>query len=235
MSQADVVICVPTRGRVRIEFAVSLAGLHFPVNTTHALKIIPGLGVDEARNVAVLTAREADARYMLFIDDDVLVPPHAPRRMVSKLEQEPEWDLVTGIVPVKSEPVEPCVFRGHRPGPYWGWTFGEHFEIDSCGMACCLIRTSAFEKVAEPWFAWTRTQKGSSRDEEGEDVGFCRKLQEAGGRLLADGGVLCGHITEEGKVYQLSGEEAPFRGESAKKLLRRSTGLAPADRTQVVA
>jgi glycosyltransferase involved in cell wall biosynthesis len=207
----DVVIAVPTRGTVRAEWAAMLTSLAMPINTTHQLRIIPGRSVEEARNVAVVAAREVNARYLFFLDDDVLVPNQALRRMIYKMENEPEWDLLTGIVPVKTDPPEPCVFRGHRPGAFWGWTFNEFFEIDACGMAACLIRMEAFDKVEEPWFKWERDHDGSDIHEEGEDIGFCNRLREAGGRLLADGGLLCGHMNDEGRVFSIDIDTAPFR------------------------
>jgi GT2 family glycosyltransferase len=213
-----VLLAVPTRGTVRIEWAAMLAGLAAPVNMTRVLKIIPGLSVEEARNVAVVTALEQDAEYLFFVDDDVLCPNQTMRRFIWHMEQNPNWDVVSGIVPIKSQPIEPCIFKDGRPGPYWGWTFNETFEIDACGMACAMIRTSVFAKIDEPWFEWVRGMKGADTFEEGEDVGFCRKVKEAGGRIFADGGVLCGHMDADGKTYMLPLDCAPLkRGAEALK------------------
>jgi GT2 family glycosyltransferase len=199
-----------------------LAGIALPINTSQMLQVIPGRSVEEARNVAVQKAREVGAKYLFFLDDDVLIPNQALRRMIFKMENTEDRyaiDLLTGIVPVKTDPPEPAIFRGHRPGAFWGWKFNEVFEIDACGMACCLIRVSAFDKVAEPWFDWEASMDGSNQHEVGEDIGFCNKLREAGGRLMADGGVLCGHMDPDGKVYSLGLDSAPFReaGEELKK------------------
>lgn len=216
--QADIVIAVPTRGTVRTEWAAMLSGLALPINMTSILQVIPGRSVSEARNVAVQKAREVNAHYLFFLDDDVLVPNQALRRMLHKMENETQWDLLSGIVPVKTVPPEPCVFRGHRPGPFWGWTFGEFFEIDSCGMACCLIRMSAFDKIEGEPFEWIREHDGLHIRELGEDVGFCEKLHKAGGRLLADGGLLCGHMDPDGKVFMLDVDTAPFQRAGNAKL-----------------
>lgn len=204
-----------------------LAGIAMPVNTTQMLRIIPGRSVEEARNVAVEDALRVGASYLFFLDDDVLIPNGALRRMIHKMENEERWDLCSGIVPTKTDPPEPCVFRGHRPGAFWGWTFNKHFQIDACGMACCLIRTSAFEKVPEPWFEWKQGSDGQHSTEEGEDLGFCRKLHEAGGFMLADGGVLCGHMDTDGKVYSLDVDTAPFR--RGKDDLKKFTLLQQAE------
>lgn len=209
-AEADLVIAVPTRGNVRCEWAAMLRGLSMPPNLSYAIQMIPNRTVEEARNVAVQKARELHSHYILFIDDDVLMPNQGVQRMVFKMEQETQWDMLTGIVPLKTDPPQPCVFRGHRPGPYWGWTFGEYFEVDSCGLACCLIRMEAFDKVKGDPFTWTYTHDGLTGGQTGEDIGFCMKLAEAGGRILADGALLCGHIDTKGKVYMLDIDAAPF-------------------------
>lgn len=207
-----VVIAVPSRGTVRIEWAAALNSLALPINCSSILQIITGQKVEDARNTAVAAARRSNAEYLFFLDDDVLPPNQSLRRFIHLLENNPSWDLISGIVPVKSRPPEPAVFKNGRPGPYWGWKFNQTFEIDACGMACCLIRMSAFDKVPEPWFEWVRGYNGAHRFEEGEDVGFCRKLKEAGGTLYGDGGVLCGHMAEDGTTFMLPLDSAPFEG-----------------------
>jgi GT2 family glycosyltransferase len=209
----DIAIGVPTRGTVRAEWAVQMMQLAFPVNTTRMVNLVPDQSVEDARNFCVKDALERDARYLLFIDDDVLVPMNALLRMVQIMEQEPQWSLVSAIVPTKTEPAEPCVFKGDRPGAFWDWSHGERFEIDSCGMACCLIRMEAVKKIPEPWFGWKQEfENGNRRTEEGEDIAFCNRLRLTGGRLLADGAVICAHIAEGGQLYELDTQAAPFRG-----------------------
>ena len=153
-----------------------------------------------------------------------------PEYLQSHPELKADVDMISGVVPFKTETILPCVFKDGHPGSYWGWRFGETFEIDRCGMACALIRMEAFEKVKEPWFEWkTRIAKDhSAYGEEGEDMNFCRKLKEAGGKVLGDGAVLCGHITPEGRIYQLSGKERPFQNDEAQDKLTRVKRLAPA-------
>jgi hypothetical protein len=207
----DVLIGVPSRGNVRVEWATMLLTLEMPVNLTYAVKIVTGETVEEARNILVQEARELETKYLFFLDDDVLVPNQTINRRVYVLENERDVDLLTGIVPVKSPGGEPCIFKEGHASSYWDWTFNERFDVDSCGMAACMIRMGAFEKVGEPWFEWIKEKKGPGHTYElGEDVGFCKKLKDAGGRILADGGILCGHIDEAGKVYTIPEDCGPI-------------------------
>src|SRR3954469_14195363 len=103
-----VLIAIPTRGNVRVEWAVSLAGLAAPIHITQMVQIIPGRTVEEARNVACQKALEVGAKYLFFLDDDVLVPNQTLRRFLYLMENN-DWDLLTGIVPIRDRQPEPCV------------------------------------------------------------------------------------------------------------------------------
>lgn len=224
-----VMIAVPTKDRViRMEWATSLYQLAPAMACTRVLRIFPDMPVDQARNTAVLEARKLDANYVFFLDDDVLIPPNTLRRFVQQMQLNPDWDLITGIVPIKNPDRDICVFRNNEPGSFWRWDFPDTFEIDFCGMACCMIRTSAFEKVEEPWFEWLREFEGGHHFEEGEDVNFTRKLKQVGGTLQADGAVLCGHIDLDGTIYQVAADAPCFRSESAQEAMKQTQPLLPA-------
>lgn len=224
-----VMIAVPTKDRViRMEWATALYQLAPPMACTRVLNIYPDMPVDQARNTAVERAIKLDADFLFFLDDDVLVPNNTLRRFVQQMQLHPDWDAITAIVPTKHEERDICVFRKGEPGPFWRWDFPETFEIDFCGMAACMIRTSAFEKVEEPWFQWIRDTDGQHVFEEGEDVNFTRKLKAAGGTLMADGAVLCGHIDLDGTIYQVASDAPCFRNESAKAALKETRPLLPA-------
>lgn len=219
-TKIGVVIGVPSRGNIRLEWAAMLKSLGEPVNYSWALQTTLGKPVDEGRNMVARYAVEHNANYLFFIDDDVLVPNQALRRMVYSMEQNPEWDLLSGIYVTKSDPPEPLIFGENPDGAFWDWKFNEIFPISGCGMGCCLIRGSALQKVKEPWFYYRHEAEGINRLEEGEDLYFCRKLREAGGVLMADGGVLCGHIDENGKVYSLDSESLPIKRADPEELER---------------
>src|SRR6266498_3657760 len=118
-----VMLAVPTRGQVRIEWALMFRDLAMPLNCSHVIRSIPGKDVVEARNIAVKEALDFDAEFLVFLDDDVLVPNQAIHRMFYELRQNPEWDLLTGIVTTKTIQPEPCIFREDVSGAFWDWAF----------------------------------------------------------------------------------------------------------------
>lgn len=181
-----------------------------PVNYSWSLHFVTGREVHDARNDCVLDAKRMKAKYLMFIDDDTLIPTQGLRRLVYLMEQHPEWDLLSGVYVTKSNPPQVLIFKD-GPGPSWDWEFDTQFPITGCGLGCCLIRMDAFDKVPEPWFDWIEGGDGLNRFSEGEDLYFCRKLEEAGGTLMADGGLLCGHINKDGEVFSIPLDSAPLR------------------------
>lgn len=219
-----VLIAIPTRGTVRVEFATMLRALSEPMATPWGVRTVLGEQVDTARNALVRIAQQEGADFIFFLDDDTLCPPGTLFKLMYEMSQRPTCDLITAIVPTRSEPPVPTVFKfseGHK-GPYWDWKYGEVFEIDACGMAATLVRLSAFDKVPAPWFVNTRSRANAS---EGEDTYFCRRLREAGGHLFADGKLCCGHIAESGKLFQLDEHAKPFRDVDFSKLTHASKAI----------
>lgn len=216
--KADIVVAVPSRGNCRIEWAQMLNTLEPPVGMSWMVRTLLHPACDEARNAAVIDARKSGAQWLLFLDDDTLLPNHSIRRMVYLMEQHPDWDLLSGVYVTKSDPPQPLIFTKDKGGPAWDWKFNTQFPIKACGMGACLIRMSAFDKVEEPWFRYVQRAQGMDHFEEGEDVYFCRKLTEAGGVLMADGGLLCGHINPNGKVFSIPFDSRPIQSATKEEM-----------------
>src|SRR5690242_6362354 len=118
---ADIVLAVPSRGSCRIEWASALKMLEPPVNYSWAFRTVKEEKVEDARNSSVLAARDLDAKYLMFIDDDTLIPNHGIRRLVYLMENHPEWDLLSGIYVTKQDPPQTLVFTEKSRGPAWEW------------------------------------------------------------------------------------------------------------------
>lgn len=228
-AEIGVVLGLPTRGKVRAEWAVMFRSLQGPVNGSMATKIVINAPVAQARQAVAEWALENKARYLFFLDDDVLVPNNGLRRLIYLLDNNPTWDLVSGVYVTKTnpdvvppEPSEPLVFGGkpERPGAFWDWKLDEIFPIWGCGLGCALIRVETLAKLEAPWFAWTERVDGMDSKGEGEDMYFTRKLREAGGTLMADGGLLCGHIDKAGIVHSMPIDSAPIMNADDKVVER---------------
>jgi len=65
-------------------------------------------------------------------------------------------------------------------------------EVDFCGVPVAMIGREAFERTEKPWFAL----HGSDGGQVTHDVFFCRRLKDAGIKVLVDTSLRCGHLTD---------------------------------------
>lgn len=153
----------------------------------------------EARNVACRDALAEGADYLFFVDSDMDFPSFTLERLkaadadiactdmwsrgwpsfrtVQKSHPDDKGGLVTKAVPIE----ESHPNGTHQPGVL--------LDIDVCGMACTLIKTSLLVKMQEsfpdqPWF-WTANH--------GEDATFCFNAKEIGATIKCDFGICAGH------------------------------------------
>lgn len=227
--KVKLVVGIPSRGPVHVVWAFSYANLAWPVGMDRATTLTVGEEVATARNNIAKNALERGAEYLFFIDDDVTIPNFAAQRMMWLMENNEDWDLLSGIYVTKTSPPEPLIFGTETGGgAFWDWRCGEIFPIGGCGLGCALIRVSALEKVEEPWFAWKEEGDGFNKGGEGEDLHFCRRLREAGGTLMADGHVLCGHIdNKKNEMFRLDRASKPFKNALPEFLADPVSGQVP--------
>lgn len=82
----------------------------------HAAKHIPGLefrfwaphrmSIDNARNSAAKYAMELDCDYILFLDDDVQIPPESLKMLI-----EADKDIIAGLVMIRGYPFHVMAFQ----------------------------------------------------------------------------------------------------------------------------
>jgi hypothetical protein len=73
-------------------------------------------------------------------------------------------------------------------------------EVKAVGFGIVLVRREAFLRLARPWFSFRLVEPGgdgavatAGKKLVGEDVGFCDRVREAGGRILVDLSVQASH------------------------------------------
>jgi len=136
-----------------------------------------------ARNAACSIAVAKKADWLLFIDDDMLVP----KDLLAK--------LLAHNVPI----VAPIFFRSggnHDPlvfktGPDGLPVSIHNYPVDSLfeapagvGTGVMLIKREVLEAVGEPWFTWP------DNEAKGMDLEFCRCAREKGFKSYCDSSIL---------------------------------------------
>ena len=221
------VVCIPFSMRPVVpEWAVALACQNYPMNMNHSMILIGGKEADDARNIAAQRALDNGADYLFFLDDDVQPPFHAIRQLYYRLAQDKDAVIATGIYATKDKNPEPLIYRGNGGGAFWDWKKDTVFEITGCGTGCMMIKTEIFKKLEKPWFRIIDnfiTEGDNITQTMTEDLYFCDKVVKAGGKIIADGGILCRHWdVKTMTAYSLANDSYPMKDDvdisKAKKI-----------------
>jgi hypothetical protein len=141
------------------------------------------------RNRMVDEAQQANADYLMFIDDDMTFDPDSIYNLWLLKE-----DVVSGLAVGKMYP--------HKPGaaninPETGkHDIMPHFPpqglitVDGVGTGFMMIKMMVFDKITKPYFAFAP----NGDDVTGEDYFFCAKAREAGCKIRVDCGSVIGHL-----------------------------------------
>jgi len=146
-------ISTPTLGLIRYEWHNARSAQIIPVNW-QAFGFDPmGYSVDDAYNLIVNYALfVAQTTWLMTIEDDVILPPDAFKKMSQYLDSE-KIPIVSGLYTTKSLPAEPLVFRGRGNGSFYNWKQGDKVWCDGLPMGFLLIHTSILR-----WF-WDNTEE----------------------------------------------------------------------------
>lgn len=134
--------------------------------------------IDRFRNQAAQIALQQECDYLMFLDDDVLVPSDTYQRL-----KDWDVDVVTPVVYIRGFPFKPMFFRGLKTPEGqlgldlfptdWRESYKKDIsekgllKVHAVGFSCCLIKVSLLKKIQPAWFV---TGTGHT-----EDVYFCMK------------------------------------------------------------
>lgn len=172
-----------------VEFVNSLLRLRKPPGTE--ILLFPLSVVDVAREGIVSYALQEKFDYVLFIDSDMVFRPDILGELLER-----DKDIITALAFKRKPPYSPCIYKTLRLA---GKTevrtelFKEYeegvFEVEGCGLACCLIKTEVFKAIYEKDSYIFSPYQGY-----GEDLTFCLRARNAGFKIYADTTLKIGHI-----------------------------------------
>jgi hypothetical protein len=157
------------------------------------LYTVRGTILPKSRHELVLAALQAGMTHLLFLDSDMRFPKTALVRLLSHREPVVAVNYAT-----RRQPVQPVSFSNDADASERVYTEpgATHLEaVASTGFGCMLIDLDVFRQLPAPWFQMGWVSGGGYL---GEDVYFCRKVREAGLRILIDHGLSqeIGHVGE---------------------------------------
>lgn len=210
MIDSKIAIGIATNGRrVELAWAKSIAKIFRTAPISSDFIVVnnaPDATDSNPKRIAKIAANrqqiaeqavEDGFEYLFFLDDDIVCPAETLQLLHNQFT-DPQVMVCGGICPAKEEYPTPLVFKEFDTGgPFFGWKKGDVFPCKALGTGCMMIRTKIFESLNKPWFKFDDEHK------QGEDVYFCRKVNEAGFIILAHAGVLPDHISPDGHIFNL--------------------------------
>jgi GT2 family glycosyltransferase len=203
-----VLIAISTAETVAHEVMQSIYELEIPKDVETTLKIIHAYNIADGRNNLVNYMLSNGYDYILFVDNDVILPKNALVDLYNM-----QWYIATGTYPRKemqtiTGDVQYTTLYNHneRNVEVYCPTFmpvtclqkGKITPVDCCGLGCTLIRKDLFSKIEKPYFFFAHEGNPAPNNTDeyciGEDMYFCRKVLRAGIQIWAHGSVLCGHL-----------------------------------------
>jgi len=159
-----IAIVVPTRGMVFTETVQEIANIQNEYETKVYYswdKIIP-----DSNNYLVKKALDNSPEYLLFIEEDVVIPKGAVK------------DLIDANAAIA------CIDYGVNGYSCIGKSEG---RVLWCGLGCTLVKREVFEKLPYPWFRTDQTFRLNDHQWTdapakygGHDIYFTMKAREAG-------------------------------------------------------
>lgn len=227
-----IALALPTWGKVSVNWARAYRHMGGPLGS-NMVELQPEVGkpIDEARNALMEAAIANNCDFIFFLGDDVLPPSDAMMKLLQRMWDNPEIDMVTGMYWTKGWPTQPYIWRGMQRGPYMDWKLGEFFPIDFAGVDCILMRlTPKLKEMGPDWFSldWTWSNEGEKPSLLAtEDFYFYTRARKAGIKLYCDTSVQCLHEDRDtGMVWGLT-DTMPQAGGEEPELPEAKTDAAP--------
>lgn len=185
------------------------------------------MSIDRMRNFAAAAAMECDFDWLVFIDDDVLVPFDCISKLLKRVESG--FNVVSGVTLIRGYPFHPMIFDFSDKENHYVDDYKDKADAtgmltcDAVGFSLCMIRVELLKKMVPPFFI-----TGTNFT---EDVYFCQraKTQVPDVKIGADVTIETAHllgpefINPENKEFRLIYEETLNPGLVKKKT--RDRGL----------
>lgn len=207
----SMVVIIPSRDEwLHKRFVEHLNAIQWPMNQRRALFHITGAEVGEAYTQhieQVLQHPELSRwKYVLTIEDDMLVPPDCVTKLCEAIELGP-FDAVGGLYVTKSDdlPMPQCYgdpveyeqtgVLDFRPRDMIAaMRRGAIVPCNGIAMGCSLYRMDLFRQLPAPWFVTNPSNT--------QDLYFCANARRVGKTFAVDTRVRAGHMDfTTGKVY----------------------------------
>lgn len=192
-----ILLGLPNTGYYHFTTFSSIVSLEIPKDVQISFRFVSNCLIYDARESLVKYAIENNYDYILMIDSDMVLPLNTIVNLLNLVENK-GYDLATGLIFKRSHPFQPCFYIKARIKEDKGkfipllegiikWDKGEVYNIEACGLACCMIKVEALKSLETPMFY--------PFPDIGEDITFCIKFRQKGFKLALDTNLDIGHLS----------------------------------------
>lgn len=172
----------------RADFLPYFLALDKPAGTL--ISTVHGQSPARSRNLIIEQALANDVTHILFIDDDMAIPPDTLIRLFNH-----DKDVVSALYILRSYPHFPAAFDKFYEDGRCRFMFLDKnvkglVPIVNCGLGCVLIKIDVFKKLKSPWV----TLGSIIKDGWCDDIAFFNKVREAGFEMFCDTDARVGHM-----------------------------------------
>jgi len=139
----DLFISIPHRNSFSGRFIGSILTMRIPI-PSHTFALETGQPIDISRNISVSKALQMQAKYLLFIDSDVVVFPDSLEQLL--LARRP---FVSGLYRSRGAPHQIVANLGDKPVTDQMVNDNPLLAVDDVGMGFCLIDTRVLRNLAD--------------------------------------------------------------------------------------
>lgn len=154
------------------------------------------MSIDNMRNMSAKVALDNECDWLIFIDDDVLLPPDAFEKLMF---DDADFDCAAGVTLVRGYPYAPMIFDWKREHSHFVWDYQSKANekglifCDALGCSFTAIRVEMLKKLKEndPDIPFFKTTNYCT-----EDVFFFKRLRDVypEARICANVNIHTAHI-----------------------------------------
>lgn len=204
--QKRLLVCTPTTGNIRMEWAAARYGQIIPSNWSKVdmIQYLSGYiplrySVADAQNLCVQEAVSKGYEWLLFIEHDTIPPPDAFIRF-NQYMNDGDIPVVSGLYFTRSDPAEPMVYRGRGNSYFTDWKLGDKVWADGVPTGMLLVDMRLMKLVYDdspeynvpgglqcrrvfdtPGKTWFNEETGAQEMLVGtSDLDWCKRVMEQG-------------------------------------------------------
>lgn len=175
-------------------------GRDFPHDVEFILMNGYRASIDRFRNACAQAAMMHECKYLMFLDDDVMVPRETFQSLLNSCEMG-LGDIIAPVVYVRGYPFHPMIFEAlpvdkavglrHYDDFYLGMDEHGFVKCAAVGFSCVIIRTEILRELPPPFF-----MTGPNHT---EDVYFCCRVLENFGtkyEIKVDAKIKAAHLLD---------------------------------------